>query len=403
MNVSLHALDDRDSLLWANNDDKSQGFAYSPFGSTLARSDGDSVLPGFNGERLDPVNQSYNLGNGYRTYNPVLMRFNAPDSWSPFGDGGLNQYAYCEGDPINRSDPSGHMSSGAAMGLGIGLGILGLLGAVFTFGQSIAAAAAAEAALTASMAADLLGTGLGVASSMAHLASAVTRESDPEVSRDLGWASLALGVAAFGMHAPESIESKLGKSSESADLLGGSGDEAHGGVGAESSDGEMVLGGKPKGVNALADGILTFEDTYKGRRRLNLVAHGSPQSDGTAKMWIGDLEVTPEQLVKFLDASGTKYKKFDYIRTVMCQSGNGLERSFANQLSLLIKKPVKGYIGDVYKKKGFMPEVADKILKIKNPAVRAIPLRHLESEPFVLHKTPDYQFCSMRFGRNFEK
>jgi RHS repeat-associated protein len=65
-------------------------------------------LLGFNGERPDPVTGHYHLGNGYRQFNPVLMRFNSPDSWSPFGEGGLNAYAYCAGDPINRVDPTGH-------------------------------------------------------------------------------------------------------------------------------------------------------------------------------------------------------------------------------------------------------------------------------------------------------
>lgn len=52
---------------------------------------------------------SYLLGNGYRAYNPALMRFNSPDNQSPFGEGGLNAYAYCAGDPVNSVDPSGHM------------------------------------------------------------------------------------------------------------------------------------------------------------------------------------------------------------------------------------------------------------------------------------------------------
>jgi RHS repeat-associated protein len=51
----------------------------------------------------------YALGNGYRIYNPLLMRFHKPDSMSPFGAGGLNAYTYCKGDPVNFEDPTGHM------------------------------------------------------------------------------------------------------------------------------------------------------------------------------------------------------------------------------------------------------------------------------------------------------
>ncbi|WP_423246737.1 RHS repeat-associated core domain-containing protein [Serratia marcescens] len=74
----------------------------------LAASTLDSPL-GFNGERTDPALGSYHLGNGYRLYNPTLRRFTAPDDMSPFGAGGINPYAYCEGDPINNTDPTGHM------------------------------------------------------------------------------------------------------------------------------------------------------------------------------------------------------------------------------------------------------------------------------------------------------
>lgn len=62
--------------------------------------------PAFNGHLL--LWYLYLLGNGYRAYNPVLMCFQSPDSQSPFGVGGFNCYAYCAGDPVNFSDPSGH-------------------------------------------------------------------------------------------------------------------------------------------------------------------------------------------------------------------------------------------------------------------------------------------------------
>ena len=86
-----------------------QPIAYTPYGHPRP-GNGLLSLLGFNGERPDPVTGHYLLGNGYRAFNPILMRFNSPDSWSPFGKGGLNSYMYCLGDPINREDSNGHIS-----------------------------------------------------------------------------------------------------------------------------------------------------------------------------------------------------------------------------------------------------------------------------------------------------
>lgn len=72
---------------------------------------------GFTGTYQDPVTEGYPLGNGYRMYLPEMMRFSAPDGWSPFGRGGINPYVYCVGDPINCNDPSGHLSFLLGLGL----------------------------------------------------------------------------------------------------------------------------------------------------------------------------------------------------------------------------------------------------------------------------------------------
>ncbi|MFJ7884880.1 RHS repeat-associated core domain-containing protein [Pseudomonas sp. NPDC096917] len=80
--------------------------AYSQYGHHPAHTGLMSLL-GFNGEKFDSLTGHYLLGNGYRAYNPVLMRFNSPDRLSPLGKGGINAYAYCSGNPIGRVDPEG--------------------------------------------------------------------------------------------------------------------------------------------------------------------------------------------------------------------------------------------------------------------------------------------------------
>ncbi|PWB35176.1 hypothetical protein DCO48_04120 [Pseudomonas sp. SDI] len=82
-----------------------QRFSYLPFGFAAGIGNAPATLA-FNGEHPLPSSAQYLLGN-YRVFSPVLMRFTRPDSWSPFGKGGLNAYAYCLGDPLNRTDPSG--------------------------------------------------------------------------------------------------------------------------------------------------------------------------------------------------------------------------------------------------------------------------------------------------------
>ncbi|WP_243459064.1 RHS repeat-associated core domain-containing protein [Pseudomonas sp. OA65] len=105
--TTLLATDQQRSALHALDVTQPHPLAYTPYGHRPAENGLLSLL-GFNGERPDPVTGHYLLGNGYRAFNPVLMRFNSPDSLSPFGGGGLNAYAYCAGDPVNQQDPTGH-------------------------------------------------------------------------------------------------------------------------------------------------------------------------------------------------------------------------------------------------------------------------------------------------------
>lgn len=63
---------------------------------------------GYKGYQMDLASRHYLLGQGNRIYNPGIMRFHALDTMSPFGKGGINSYAYCLGDPVNRKDSNGH-------------------------------------------------------------------------------------------------------------------------------------------------------------------------------------------------------------------------------------------------------------------------------------------------------
>lgn len=81
----------------------------------------------FNGLVTDKVLSMQHLGDGYRMYNPNLMRFQSMDSLAPFNEGGVHSYGYVNNDPINKIDPSGHMGILAIISIVAGI-------AAITFG-----------------------------------------------------------------------------------------------------------------------------------------------------------------------------------------------------------------------------------------------------------------------------
>ena len=104
--TSLLATDLQTSVLQHASAAGTQAYAYTPYGHHPAEN-GITRLLAFNGEHPEAVTGHYLLGQGYRAYNPVLMRFNSPDSWSPFGEGENNAYAYPT-NPLMMQDPTGH-------------------------------------------------------------------------------------------------------------------------------------------------------------------------------------------------------------------------------------------------------------------------------------------------------
>lgn len=101
------APDDKNTVLSEVGKDGRKARAYSAYGYSADDASARSGL-GYNGELRDSATGYYFLGKGYRVFSPVMMRFYSPDSWSPFGEGGVNAYAYVSGNPVKYGDPTGH-------------------------------------------------------------------------------------------------------------------------------------------------------------------------------------------------------------------------------------------------------------------------------------------------------
>jgi len=182
---SLLACDQQGSVLQSVTGSQIQRSAYTPYGGQAADGGLQSLL-GFNGEQPDPVTGCYLLGNGYRAYNPELMRFHSPDSMSPFDSGGVNPYAYCVGDPINMTDPTGHFSWKAIVSIVISVAAIALT--IITLGSGVPL----TGPVIFGLALGLVGEGLGIAGELAS-----ELAPDSKAGGILGQLSLSFSLASF--------------------------------------------------------------------------------------------------------------------------------------------------------------------------------------------------------------
>ncbi|WCM48895.1 hypothetical protein OH720_17915 [Pseudomonas sp. WJP1] len=197
----LLASDDKNSVLRELGQGLANDIAYSAYGHGSSEQPVSARL-GYNGELRETQTGCYLLGDGYRAFNPFFMRFQSPDSWSPFGKGGLNAYMYCLGNPIKHKDPSGHSV------IAIVLGLAAAGGAVWSFkeGNEVVGAFATVASVA------LLFVGV----SMQAKGGAKTRISTPRGASSRSGSAIIPAPGPVPMRAPRPSSSLSSSSSSSS-------------------------------------------------------------------------------------------------------------------------------------------------------------------------------------------
>lgn len=168
--------------------------SYAPHGNRAAPAPGEGAPIAqlrFNGELLDSASGLYLLGpRNHRPYSPTLGMFLAPDPMSPFLEGGINGLAYCQGDPVNRADPTGNFWKWIMAGVAV-------VAAVASFG------ALAVVGVTASA---VVGAVISTAAAAVEIAAAVVED---ELAKEvLGY--VGIGLTAAGVVAALPAMAKAG-------------------------------------------------------------------------------------------------------------------------------------------------------------------------------------------------
>ncbi|MGF6093997.1 hypothetical protein [Pseudomonas sp. 18175] len=141
-----------------------------------------------------------------------------------------------------------------------------------------------------------------------------------------------------------------------------------------SQDNVVTMGGRMKNVKFIGPEIHSFEDTYKGTKRLNITVHGDAPRPGNlflfngTKAYIDDVPYDAKGLLALLKSHGVAPEQFDNVRLLVCYGANGISNSFAKKFQKLIKRPVKAFEGEVMLNYGSTAVTADRIEFLKETA-----------------------------------
>jgi len=109
------------------DDDVVKSYTYDAYGNTSASLNTFVNSFAYTGAVIDPETGLYYMNARY--YDPETGRFISQDTYRGDGEAYWNLYMYCNGDPVNNTDPSGHIAAniiGAIVG-----GIIGAVGGYF--------------------------------------------------------------------------------------------------------------------------------------------------------------------------------------------------------------------------------------------------------------------------------
>lgn len=271
---SLLGCDQQGSVLQSVSGSQIQRSVYTPYGGHAAEGGLQSLL-GFNGEQPDPVTGCYLLGNGYRAYNPVLMRFHSPDSMSPFDSGGVNPYAYCLGDPINMTDPTGHFSWKSILSIAISVAAIALTAA--TLGAGIP--------LTGPL---IVASVIGIAGDVLSIASELAGELAPDSRAGAILGQLSLGLSLASLASPSAAKFASSRNARAVSRFFDAGPVSVARQGAvrvsngqalKSLGGVGKLGNGARNTVAIQNRLINAEKVLKGAKYFGYSAKGAFYTD----------------------------------------------------------------------------------------------------------------------------
>lgn len=119
------------------------------------------------------------------------------------------------------------------------------------------------------------------------------------------------------------------------------------------SDNIVRMGGPMHNLKFIGNQIHTFEDTYKGTKRLNISAHGlepggrDPLLFNGTKVVVEGVAYDAEGLLALLKSKNVNPVHYDNVRLLVCHGADGISTSFAHEFQQLIERPVKAFEGPV--------------------------------------------------------